>query len=355
MDLLLESPLEAIIFRCGTTLAGYIWTFFAFFAAALSLWRLRFLGSASGSESVSKSPNSTVSAPAPAVPSTPALLPSAIVTLTTLDCSDRMETESCTRGKFTEYFLAEEEIDGGDLCEEWVTDGFSSGMHCLDCLDWGWKGDLGWYTYQDRTAINGSVVKLWDSSRRRVGFVVTPAFSGTMDLGCFRNCSAPQQPVAHTRSCRSKWVWRRRQVESPIKTVQPVHAVELLEGVVLSGSEAVPMVCDVMTDDGVAVSPGSSPLQIESVLGPYGTSSPLSPYMEDFHQTLYEDDALEDDLLEEESDGDIPVHREEAEIGGSPRSVETDAIVLHLQTQMAEMARAMAAMTAQLTALGAVP
>ncbi|KAL0908864.1 hypothetical protein M5K25_023375 [Dendrobium thyrsiflorum] len=171
MELLLESPLEAIIFRCGTTLAGNIWTFLAFFAAALSLWRLRFLGSASGSESSSKSPTSTVPAPAPAVPSTPA-----IVTLTMLDCSDRMETESSTKGKFTAYFLPDSEIDGGDVCEEWATDGFSSGMHCLDCLDWGWKGDLGWYAYQDRTAINGSVVKLWDSSRRRGGFVVAPAF-----------------------------------------------------------------------------------------------------------------------------------------------------------------------------------
>ncbi|KAI0495061.1 hypothetical protein KFK09_025208 [Dendrobium nobile] len=176
MELLLESPIEAILFRCGATLSGYMWTFLAFFAAALSLWRLRFLGSASRSESASKSPASIVPAPAHAVPSMPAILPSAIVTLPMLDCSDRMETESYTKGKFTAYLLAEEEIDGGDLCEEWVTDGFSSGMHCLDCLDWGWKGDLGWYTYQDRTAINGSVVKLWDSSRRRGGFVVAPAF-----------------------------------------------------------------------------------------------------------------------------------------------------------------------------------
>ncbi|KAL0907126.1 hypothetical protein M5K25_025670 [Dendrobium thyrsiflorum] len=56
--------------------------------------------------------------------------------------------------------------------------------------------------------------------------------------------------------------------------------------------------------------------------------------------------------MEEQGEADVPSTSAQ---GGPPRSVDTDATVLQLQAQMAEMARAMATMTAQLTALGVAP
>ncbi|KAL0923592.1 hypothetical protein M5K25_007653 [Dendrobium thyrsiflorum] len=56
--------------------------------------------------------------------------------------------------------------------------------------------------------------------------------------------------------------------------------------------------------------------------------------------------------MEEQGEADVPSTSAQ---GGPPRSVDMDAIVLQLQAQMAEMARAMATMTAQLTALGVAP
>ncbi|KAJ1698656.1 hypothetical protein LUZ63_007168 [Rhynchospora breviuscula] len=40
------------------------------------------------------------------------------------------------------------------------------------------RGDLGWYSYQDMAALNGSVVRLWDgdSPRRRKGSIAIPSF-----------------------------------------------------------------------------------------------------------------------------------------------------------------------------------
>ncbi|XP_020574260.1 uncharacterized protein LOC110020480 [Phalaenopsis equestris] len=167
MELVLESALEAIILRYSATLAGHIWTCIAFFAAALGLWRLRFFGSRSESKSIAP----TVHVP----PSKPAIIPSAVVSPPVLDCSDRIGTESSTKGRFTAYFLAEDETHGGHEDEEWVPEGFSYGADCWDCWDWEWSADLGWYGCQDRSAINGSVVKLWNSGGR--GFAVVPAVS----------------------------------------------------------------------------------------------------------------------------------------------------------------------------------
>ncbi|PKU60255.1 hypothetical protein MA16_Dca024485 [Dendrobium catenatum] len=127
-----------------------------------------------------------------------------------------------------------------------------------------------------------------------------------------------------------------------------------------------------MSHDAVDVD-SSAPARVEPVAAssPLRISFPMGPYIDALCQTL-----SDDDLLTEESDEDIPVHRVcvvtrrgtsdeqheqyddleeqgEADVpstsaqGGPPRSVDTDVTVLQLQTQMAEMARAMAAMTAQ--------
>ncbi|KAL0914586.1 hypothetical protein M5K25_014947 [Dendrobium thyrsiflorum] len=141
------------------------------------------------------------------------------------------------------------------------------------------------------------------------------------------------------------------------------------------------MICDRAADDVEFVPSVSPPVRVESadVSDQRGVSSPMGPHIDALCQTF-----SKDDWLGEESEEDVPVHRVcvvtrrgtsdehrdmdddmeeqgEADIpstsaqGGPPRSVDTDATVLQLQAQMAEMARAMATMTAQLTALGVTP
>ncbi|KAL0903576.1 hypothetical protein M5K25_027965 [Dendrobium thyrsiflorum] len=190
----------------------------------------------------------------------------------------------------------------------------------------------------------------------------------------------PQSDVPST-SRRSRWVWRRRQVDQPVETEQTVGTVRRVDTVVPSVAAAVPMICDRAVDDDEFVPSVSPPVRVESAGVPdqHGASSPMGPHIDALCQTF-----SEDDWLGEESEEDVPVHRVcvvtrrgtsdehrdmdddieeqgEADVpstsaqGGPPRSVDTDATVLQLQAQMAEMARAMATMTAQLTALGVAP
>ncbi|KAL0914706.1 hypothetical protein M5K25_015077 [Dendrobium thyrsiflorum] len=191
----------------------------------------------------------------------------------------------------------------------------------------------------------------------------------------------PPQPDVPGTSRRSRWVWRRRQVDQPVETEQTVGTVRRIDTVVPSVAAAVPMICDRAADDVEFVPSVSPPVRVESagVSDQHGASSPMGPHIDALCQTF-----SEDDWLGEESEEDVPVHRVcvvtrrgtsdehrdidddmeeqgEADVpstsaqGGPPRSVDTDATVLQLQAQMAEMARAMATMTAQLIALGVAP
>ncbi|KAL0915147.1 hypothetical protein M5K25_015546 [Dendrobium thyrsiflorum] len=190
----------------------------------------------------------------------------------------------------------------------------------------------------------------------------------------------PQSDVPST-SRRSRWVWRRRQVDQPVETEQTVGTIRRIDTVVPSVPAAVPMICDRAAEDDKLVPSVSSPARVQSAGVPdqHRISSPMGPHIDALCQTF-----SEDDWLGEESEEDVPVHRVcvvtrrgtsdehrdmdddmeeqgEADVpstsaqGGPPRSVDTDATVLQLQAQMAEMARAMATMTAQLTALGVAP
>ncbi|KAL0924027.1 hypothetical protein M5K25_004829 [Dendrobium thyrsiflorum] len=118
------------------------------------------------------------------------------------------------------------------------------------------------------------------------------------------------------------------------------------------------MICDRAADDVEFVPSVGPPVRVESagVSDQHGASSPMGLHIDAFCQTFSEDDWLGeedmDDDMEEQGEADVPSTSAQ---GGPPRSVDTDAIVLQLQAQMAEMARAMATMTAQLTALGVAP
>ncbi|KAK8941250.1 hypothetical protein KSP39_PZI010114 [Platanthera zijinensis] len=166
MELLLELPAEALVFRYSATIAGYLGTCLAIFVAGVGVWRIRHFGSASRSTSVSNSPSPAVSpvisTPSPA--SSP-ILPGMAMT----ECGDG---GSLTKGRFTAYYIAEEE-NGGEECER-GRNGVSASVRCFDLFNWERKGDLGWYSYQDRTSINGSVVRLWDDGRRSFGVAQPP-------------------------------------------------------------------------------------------------------------------------------------------------------------------------------------
>ncbi|KAL0908742.1 hypothetical protein M5K25_023250 [Dendrobium thyrsiflorum] len=203
------------------------------------------------------------------------------------------------------------------------------------------------------------------------------------------------------QSVRQSYQWRRGQpprqstrpvvtarpltdapsVDQPVETEQTVGTVRRVDTVVPSVAAAVPMICDRAADDVEFIPSVSSPVRVESadVSDQHRASSPMGPHIDALCQTF-----SEDDWLGEESEEDVPVHRVcvvtrrgtsdehrdidddmeeqgEADVpstsaqGGPPRSVDTDATVLQLQAQMTEMARAMATMTAQLTALGVAP
>ncbi|KAL0913069.1 hypothetical protein M5K25_016501 [Dendrobium thyrsiflorum] len=161
----------------------------------------------------------------------------------------------------------------------------------------------------------------------------------------------PPQSDAPSTSRRSRWVWRRRQVDQPVETEQTVGTVRRVDTVVPSVAAAIPMICDRAADDVEFVPSVSPSVRVESagVSDQHGASSPMGPHIDALCQTF-----SEDDWLGEESEEDVPVHRVcvvtrrgtsdehrdvdddmeeqgEADVpstsaqGGPPRSVDTDA------------------------------
>ncbi|PKA52313.1 hypothetical protein AXF42_Ash010209 [Apostasia shenzhenica] len=165
MDLIFEWPVEALVFRYSATIGGSLCTCLALLAAALSFWRFRFLGSASAS----KTPDaaavvSLTPSPPPPSAATNSFREPPIFASAVPDRLCREDCQSSPKGRFTAYFLAEEDVNGGE--EEVEIDGVNDVLDGFRRLDCGWRGDLGWYCYQDRKTINGSVVRLWDGRQR---------------------------------------------------------------------------------------------------------------------------------------------------------------------------------------------
>ncbi|EHA8587852.1 hypothetical protein COCNU_scaffold003404G000020 [Cocos nucifera] len=193
MDLL-EMPLEAIVLRFhslpAAVAAGSLWACLAVLAAALGFWRIRAVGSRSD-VSLPHSPtppeSEPVQAPSPA-PAPATVLKSPKPTVRAPHC--HMEDAGTPKARFTAYYGScdwfDVEDDGDEQAE--VDNGRKDGGASVvrarltaPLEGFGWealmvrrRGDLGWYRYQDRTALNGSVVRLWDgddvlsaTSRRR--------------------------------------------------------------------------------------------------------------------------------------------------------------------------------------------
>lgn len=75
------------------------------------------------------------------------------------------------RSRFTVVFNCEElpeacPVEGGEGAEEEEEESSGRTWELRGPLWTGVRGDLGWYRYQDRTAIDGSVVRLWDDLSR---------------------------------------------------------------------------------------------------------------------------------------------------------------------------------------------
>ncbi|KAL8040176.1 hypothetical protein ABFX02_10G081300 [Erythranthe guttata] len=171
----LDSPLEALALNYLTygflTVVNSIWPWVAVITAAVSFWRIRALSSpelrnAASCKAEEEEEAIVSDAPARAF------------------CCRVLERECSTKTKFRLYYEEEAEDfrgdDGGD------GDGYRSEVTAeaavsekLDYCprrrsdDWERKmvvmrmGDMGWYRWQDMTALDGSVVRLWEGRRRR--------------------------------------------------------------------------------------------------------------------------------------------------------------------------------------------
>ncbi|URE11237.1 hypothetical protein MUK42_22213 [Musa troglodytarum] len=107
------------------------------------------------------------------------------------------EAAIIAKARFTAYYSAaaddahDDDVDEEDEGEEDEDEAVSNvGLRVRAPRDGGWgvewttvmtRGDQGWYRYQDMTALNGSVVKLWDA---RHGELTSP------HGGCLRRRSA---------------------------------------------------------------------------------------------------------------------------------------------------------------------
>ncbi|KAK1279598.1 hypothetical protein QJS04_geneDACA004862 [Acorus gramineus] len=186
MDLLeTTAPVDALLFKRLVSLASVspLWAWIAVLTAAFGFWRIRTVHSVPSRQSDAPPPpplpsdaaNDESVDGAPPTPSEPA--PDVHV--------EEREWQGVTKGKLTVYYhCADEEVEvDGDGSDGWEVDrGFDGGD-----LRWkgreafgavGWRrrrGDLGWYGYQDLTALNGSVVQLWNAveSRRQSMRVVS--------------------------------------------------------------------------------------------------------------------------------------------------------------------------------------
>ncbi|KAK6273733.1 hypothetical protein QQP08_027674 [Theobroma cacao] len=195
MNVLVDSQLEALAFNYVSfgifTIVNNLWTWVAVITAAVSFWRIRAASAATPSCSVKKpdqKPSKCVidraqdeSQPIPEAieKPTPSALVSAPAGVMEMSVSSPLVCHDAVTkgGKFKLTVYSEDDgdshVDGEMTVTEWSDiDG--------DCKEWscgGWwqswervlsvrKGETGWYRYQDLTAINGNVVRLWDECRR---------------------------------------------------------------------------------------------------------------------------------------------------------------------------------------------
>ncbi|KAL2939806.1 Serine/threonine-protein kinase WNK1 [Bienertia sinuspersici] len=159
----LDSSFEALAFipvnlsPLFSAAVNNLWALLAFLTAAFSFWRLR-----------SSSPKTTSSH----------IPPPPIRTTTNTTSFKVIEDENHDDHD-------DDEMDGGDLDLDHDHDDVDEGVcedECMVIKRWGSTGstvDFGWYNYQDRKVIDGSVVRLWEEERES---------RSASPRGCRRRC-----------------------------------------------------------------------------------------------------------------------------------------------------------------------
>ncbi|XP_072974291.1 uncharacterized protein [Typha angustifolia] len=150
---------EALVFRYGASLSGYVWAWIALLAAALGIWRVR----AVASKSDTPSPPSPPSTSQLVVSRIAELAPAATPSHVEWPLRSHVEGEGTPKGRFTAYFNVEANVEEREEDEEGDD---VSDVDDESPLEWEWTAvrktrDLGWYHYQDMTALTGRVVRLW--------------------------------------------------------------------------------------------------------------------------------------------------------------------------------------------------
>lgn len=204
MNSALDTPLEALAIDCVRfglfTVVSNLWTWVTVLTAALSFWRIRASPFAARAAPTVRCP----SAPDPQPPLREDASSSACRTSSVSDekpCPSQRTSAShataasshplvaasgdygVTKGRFTVYYDDDRETDDNEMEELVAATGSErvGGGNYGSGLDWwgGWamalkvrNGDSGWYRYQDRAVLDGSVVRLWDDHKglvRRLG------------------------------------------------------------------------------------------------------------------------------------------------------------------------------------------
>lgn len=171
-----DSTLEALAFDYLSigfiTALNSLWTWLAVLTAALSFWRIRVSGSNLGSPATTNPPP-TFQIPSireqGSKPKEVAVVPPARASSVSAD-----ENDGVTKGKFTVYY-------GEDGCTEpTVANDIHEGCSADLNSSRRWReetseyeiilktrmANLGWYAFQDLTALDGNVVRLWDGGSR---------------------------------------------------------------------------------------------------------------------------------------------------------------------------------------------
>ncbi|MQM16225.1 hypothetical protein Taro_049179 [Colocasia esculenta] len=186
LQLLAETPLEALVFLQPAISGGSLWTWLAVIAAVLGLWRIRSAAAAPRTE-CPLSPTGHV-VPAhdnrgsdfPQMKAVPQKQqqPESEARFPTIAVDDSGSVGFARKGAVFKLRRcrveeAAEENDDGSVEEEvtapveeeecrWNEDRGTAGGF----VEGRWKGDLGWYQHQDLAAFNGRVVKLWEDEKR---------------------------------------------------------------------------------------------------------------------------------------------------------------------------------------------
>ncbi|KDP33961.1 hypothetical protein JCGZ_07532 [Jatropha curcas] len=196
----LDSPLEALAFDYASfgifTVVNNLWTWVALITAAISFWRIRTSGAGGvvSSSSLKSEPLSSVncidchgnksrtviekSAIKSVIEPSKQPVPAAATSKRLKPASARpsvFENDGVIKAKFVVYYEDDREGEGNGDCEEYSTvvgewengSGYGEWRESWEKVLRIRMGDMDWYRYQDLTAINGNVVRLWDGFRRK--------------------------------------------------------------------------------------------------------------------------------------------------------------------------------------------